>query len=68
MAIILLIILGTAVWAASDVRTRRAAGKTTDSPWSWLAACLLMWVIMFPAYLWSRSRPVPGTTNAPPTR
>jgi uncharacterized membrane protein len=54
MAIVVLIVLVTSIWAAFDVRTRRATGKTTDSAWSWLAACLLMWIIMFPAYLWSR--------------
>lgn len=59
MELVLILVLLSSVWVASDVRSRRAAGKTDDSAWSWFASCVLLWIVAFPAYLWSRSRPAP---------
>jgi hypothetical protein len=60
MAVFLaVIILGSVVWVGLDHRTTRERYGydiiNRDAVW-WVGACLLLWVIVFPSYLWQRRR------------
>lgn len=59
MEFVVLVVLITSIWAGIDVRRRRRAGETKDAAWSWVVGSLLLWIVVFPLYLWSRSRPGP---------
>lgn len=59
MGIVLSIVIITSIWVGFDVRSRRRDGDTQDAAWSWVAGSLLLWIVVFPMYLWSRSRPGP---------
>jgi hypothetical protein len=61
-----LLIVGTGVWVYTDARTRAAEGDPVvlsigsiqlDSPEVWTVACVILWVLAFPAYLASRNHP-----------
>ena len=49
-----LILGGTAIWFYLDAKT---IGVTNDQggPIGWAIACVLLWIIAFPAYLYKRS-------------
>jgi hypothetical protein len=59
VGIVLSIVIITSIWVGFDVRSRRRDGDTKDAVWSWVAGSLLLWIVVFPMYLWSRSRPGP---------
>jgi rRNA maturation endonuclease Nob1 len=56
---VLIIVVVTSIWVGVDVRRRRRAGETKDAAWSWVAGSLLLWIVVFPLYVWSRTRPGP---------
>jgi hypothetical protein len=60
MEIVLFIVIITSVWVGFDVRRRRRAADTQDAAWSWVLGSLLLWIVVFPLYLWSRSRSGPS--------
>jgi hypothetical protein len=60
VGIVLFIVIISSVWVGFDVRRRRRDGDTQDAAWSWVLASLLLWIVVFPLYLWSRSRPGPA--------
>ena len=62
--IVVLVILGTAIWVYTDAMTRAEHGDPVvfsigsiqvDSPQVWAAVCLILWIFAFPLYLASRN-------------
>lgn len=66
VAFFLLVQIATAVWVGFDARDRDFSdSKIARSPKAWVAGCLLLWLVCFPAYLATRdSRP--KYTGMPP--
>lgn len=59
--IVVLVILGTAVWVDQDARKLVAAGATKaqmggNSPLTWSVCTILLWIIVFPWYLVKRGQ------------
>ena len=60
-SLIFLVVIGTTIWVAFDtekigVKAGRLGGGLFDmGRWSWVFACLLLWIVVFPAYLVKRS-------------
>jgi hypothetical protein len=64
--IAVLLVVGTGVWVYTDARTQAEEGDPVtlaigsiqlDSPEVWTVACVILWVLAFPAYLATRSHP-----------
>ena len=59
-SLVFLIIVGTSLWVAYDAEKKgaksgRLGGGFFDmGPIGWLFACLLLWIVAFPAYLVKR--------------
>lgn len=60
-SIVILLVLGTSIWAAVDAGSI-GAGKVASDCWSvntspgqWFFLCLLVWIVFFPLYLAKRS-------------
>jgi hypothetical protein len=59
---LLLVVVGTSIWVFVDARNlgvRRGliqSGFADMGPGSWLAGCLLIWILVFPLYLVYRPR------------
>ena len=57
--VVLLVVVGTSIWVYLDARS---IGETSGhmiggtSPGGWLAACLLLWIVVFPLYLVKRDQ------------
>lgn len=70
----LYIVLGTAVWVLVDAKTigvkkGQIKGLFNMSPLGWFGACVLFWIIAFPAYLAKRSHykeVIAASSDAPP--
>jgi len=57
--IVILVVLGTAIWVDQDARKLVAAGATRaqlggNSPLTWSVLTVLLWIIVFPWYLVKR--------------
>lgn len=73
-ALLLMIVVGTSLWVAADATSRGLRsgdgnGLFDMGPGGWLFACLLFWIVAFPAYLIRRSRAsndTPEFWTAPP--
>lgn len=62
--VIMAVLIGTSFWVyfdaksigikAGEVKSGRMAGLDTMGPGSWLAGCLILWIIFFPIYLVKR--------------
>jgi hypothetical protein len=61
----LLIVAATAIWVYADEQRHVAEGSpvvlrigsfSIDNAPMWLAACVIVWIFFFPAYLIGRSR------------
>ncbi|MEO9139125.1 MAG: hypothetical protein ABI345_08670 [Jatrophihabitans sp.] len=64
--LVLVVVVLTDLWVYADAKrcaTRgtpvflRIGSFTIDTPVAWLVACVVVWVVFFPIYLVSRSRP-----------
>jgi heme/copper-type cytochrome/quinol oxidase subunit 2 len=62
---VLLVILATALWVYTDARTRSDRGSPValsigslelTSPTAWFVACLILWILFFPAYIVMRNQ------------
>jgi hypothetical protein len=53
--LVILVVVGTSIWVAFDAP---AHGMS----WAWGIGCLLLWIIVFPGYLWER-RSAPKLTK-----
>jgi hypothetical protein len=67
-AVVWSVVIASSVWVFFDARRRRERGDLGASdtgPGAWFVACLALWIVAFPAYLWSRRRrPAPvGVTD-----
>lgn len=65
MLVVVVVVL-TDLWVYADAKRRAASGTpvflrigsfTIDTPVAWGVACVVVWVVFFPIYLVSRSRP-----------
>jgi hypothetical protein len=65
MALVELVLIGTAVWVYTDAGIHAQHGDPVifsvgsiqlDSPAVWAVVCLFLWVFAFPLYLASRER------------
>jgi hypothetical protein len=57
---VLVIVIGTSIWVGFDA-AKHDFGKKGTGTATWVAGCLLLWIIVFPIYLIQRSRaPVKG--------
>ena len=59
--LIVLVIAGTSIWVLIDsvhigAKRDRSAGMAGTSPAAWFFGCLLMWIVAFPLYLFSRDK------------
>jgi hypothetical protein len=66
----LLVVLATTVWVYFDAGRYDWSGNGfCDTTWKWLLGCLLLWFVVFPAYLVQRrkvpARPVGGPVMTP---
>jgi hypothetical protein len=53
----LVLILGTTVWVAYDAKQRDWSGSSfASSAWIWVVGSLLLWIVVFPLYLFQRGR------------
>jgi hypothetical protein len=69
-ALIVLVVIGTAIWVGFDAPARGLS-------WTWALGCLALWIVAFPWYLVERQRapgrapqrasPPPRTAPAPET-
>ena len=56
-----LVVIGTTIWVAFDtkkigVKAGRLGGGFFDvGRWTWVFACLILWIVAFPVYLGKRS-------------
>jgi hypothetical protein len=64
--VVLLVVVLTDLWVYVDAKRCAAGGTpvflrigrfTIETPAAWLVACMVLWVVFFPMYLVSRSRP-----------
>jgi hypothetical protein len=62
---VLIVILGTDFWVYTDARKRSQRGNPAtlsvgaldfDTPTLWFVACLVLWIVFFPAYIVTRSQ------------
>jgi hypothetical protein len=57
IALLLLIVIGSSVWVGFDAHSRDFSDDGfADSTFQWVAGCLLLWIVWFPAYLARRGR------------
>jgi hypothetical protein len=55
LAIIVLVVIGSTIWVGFDASGRDFSDcRTAHSTFEWVAACLLLWIVFFPAYLAQR--------------
>jgi hypothetical protein len=70
--IMFVVVLGTSIWVLFDaksngVRKGLVSGLADMSPGGWCAACLLLWIIVFPLYLVKRGQLKQAAQSAQPT-
>lgn len=53
--IVLLVVAGTTIWVGVDAPKRDWKPGSTGTA-TWVVGCLLLWIIIFPAYLIQRSK------------
>jgi hypothetical protein len=62
---VLIVILGTDFWVYTDARKRSQRGNPAtlsvgaldfDTQTLWFVACLVLWIVFFPAYIVTRSQ------------
>jgi Protein of unknown function (DUF2510) len=64
-AVILVIVVGTAIWVGFDAGGRDwTDDRFANRPWKWVLGCLLLWIVIFPMYLVRRNRT--GTSSGLP--
>lgn len=57
IALLVLVILITTIWVGFDASGRDFSGcQTAHTTAEWVGACLLLWIVFFPAYLVQRGR------------
>jgi hypothetical protein len=57
IAVLLLVVVASSIWVGFDSTGRDwSENRLTHNPFEWFIGCLLLWIILFPAYLAQRSR------------
>lgn len=57
LEVFLLIVVASTIWVGFDASGRDWSDcPTAHSPAQWVGACLLLWIVFFPAYLARRGR------------
>jgi len=52
-----LVALGTVIWLAFDARRFDWTGnRIGDRTWKWILGAFLLWIVVFPLYLFQRRR------------
>jgi hypothetical protein len=51
--LVLLVVVLTTVWVGFDA-SKRNWGKSGTQPFTWVAGCILLWIVVFPLYLFKR--------------
>lgn len=63
--VVLLVIIGTDLWVYTDARKRTEGGTPValsigalevNTPTVWFVACLILWILFFPAYIVTRNQ------------
>ena len=59
-ALIITLVVGTSIWVGIDAMTHKVPqlGQKqfgSQDPWIWAVCCLLLWIVVFPAYLIKRA-------------
>ncbi len=63
--VVLLVVLATDLWVYTDARTRSERSSPValsigvfelNTPIVWFLACLILWIVFFPAYLVTRNQ------------
>jgi hypothetical protein len=55
--VISLVVLASTAWVWYDARSRDWSGSSfAKGPWQWVIGSLLLWVIVFPIYLFQRGK------------
>jgi hypothetical protein len=57
LALLLVIVLGSTIWVGFDAAGRDwSEHRHGHNAVEWVLACLLLWIVVFPMYLATRSR------------
>lgn len=51
--LLLLVVIGTTIWVGVDASNRDFGPKGTSTA-TWVVGCLLLWIVVFPMYLFKR--------------
>jgi hypothetical protein len=55
--IMVLLILSTSAWVAYDASQRDwSRSSFANRPWKWVVGSLLLWIVVFPLYLFQRGK------------
>lgn len=67
---IALVVFGSSIWVLIDAQRLgvRGEGKgmTSNSPAAWFAGCVLLWIVVFPLYLVTRSKVLAARSGGSP--
>ena len=56
-AIMFFVVIGSAIWVGIDASHRDFSGSSFASKtWHWVVGILLLWIVVFPIYLFQRSK------------
>ena len=61
--LILLVVVGTIIWVAVDAPRRQWPNGSYTA--TWVVGCVLLWIVVFPIYLFKRSKTVPKSAVSP---
>jgi hypothetical protein len=53
--VVVLVVVGTTIWVGVDAPKRAWPEKST-STFAWVLGCLLLWIVVFPVYLYQRGK------------
>jgi len=56
VGVLVLFVVGSIIWVGVDCHANRH--ETGRSPTGWVLACIVFWIVAFPAYLALRRKPI----------
>src|SRR4051812_37910073 len=62
--LVVLVVVGTIIWVAVDAPKREWPNGSSTA--SWVIGCVLLWIVVFPIYLYKRSKTSPRRSVSAP--
>jgi hypothetical protein len=57
LALGIIVVIGSTIWVGFDAQGRDwSDNNMARGPYAWVAGCLILWILFFPAYLVQRDR------------